>query len=168
MTNGSGSVGCAPSRRISERGVGTPWRTKRCLVRILSIASSLPATPSPVYGTPRFSRMRWTWPSSPKVPWMTLNARSVSAGSVKSVPSTSTSVTIAPRLRSALATPAPEARETLRSEPGPPMRTAIFLSWRSIMDAFGIADNLHLGLQLQSALAARLGFDLLDQREHVL
>src|SRR4051794_36437322 len=99
---------------------------------------------------------------------MTLNAISVSGGRVKSAPSTSTSVTTAPRLRSASATPAPETRETWRSEPGPPMRTAIFLSWRSIMDAFGIADDLHFGLQLEAARAPGFVFDLLDQREHVL
>src|SRR3954449_760355 len=117
---------------------------------------------------PRASHSRCTWPSSPKVPWMALNAISMPGGRLKSAPSTSTSVTSAPRLRSALATPAPEARETLRSEPGPPMRTAIFLSWRSIMDAFRIANDLHFGFQLEPALGARLFLDLRDEREDVL
>src|SRR3954471_2210071 len=99
---------------------------------------------------------------------MTLNAISIPGGSVKSVPSTSTSVTSAPRLRSAFATPAPEARETRRSDPGPPIRTAIFLSWRSIMEAFRIAHDLHFGLERKAPLAQRLFLDLRDQREDIL
>ena len=34
--------------------VGTPFRSKHCLLKILSKASLLPITPSPVYGTPLF------------------------------------------------------------------------------------------------------------------
>src|SRR5678809_376754 len=62
-----------------------------------------------------------------------MNASSISLGKAKSAFSTSTSVTIAPNERSALPTPVPVASETARSEPGPPLRTAIFLFVSSII-----------------------------------
>src|SRR5205085_1203520 len=51
---------------------------------------------------------------------------SISTGRTKSAPFTSTSVTSTPSERNALATPRPVAMETSRSEPGPPISTAIF------------------------------------------
>ena len=62
---------------------------------------------------------------------MTLKATSTPAGTTKSASRTSTSHTSAPRLRKAAATPAPEASETGRSDPGPPMSTAMRLPLRS-------------------------------------
>ena len=48
----------------------------------------------------------------------------------KSGPVTSTGITRAPRSASALQTPRPEASETSRSEPGPPISTAIVFPFR--------------------------------------
>src|SRR5262245_59180493 len=58
---------------------------------------------------------------------MTLKAISVSGGTTKSGPETSTGVTSAPNERIASTTPSPDLSETSRSDPGPPMSTAIFL-----------------------------------------
>src|SRR5690349_17014536 len=130
--------------------------------------------------------MRCNWPSSPKVPWITLNATSVPAGTSKLSPCTSTGVTFAPRLWSALTTPSPDLSDTFRSEPGPPISTATFMPAISrLMEVFCIggryakarrffrgsfgdslrfADDLHLSVKIEGALGARL---LLDQRDEV-
>src|SRR5438270_6680342 len=56
-----------------------------------------------------------------------MKASSVPGGNSKFSFRTSTSKTSAPNERSAFATPRPVASETSRSEPGPPIKTAIFL-----------------------------------------
>ena len=58
---------------------------------------------------------------------MTLNASPVPAGRSIVVEVTSTGSAFSPRSRSALSTAAPEANETWRSEPGPPINTAILI-----------------------------------------
>src|SRR4029077_4563363 len=63
---------------------------------------------------------------------MVMNARSTSFGSWKFSSRTSTSTTSAPNDRSAFATPRPVASEPSRSDPGPPMSTAIFFG-RSVI-----------------------------------
>src|SRR5688572_2453884 len=119
--------------------------------------------------------MRWICPSSPNVPWITLKATSVPAGTVKSVDCTSTGVTFARSSRKALITPSPDLSETFRSDPGPPMRTAICMPAisrfmkdfciggeyedereifpRSFEDPFGFANDLHLGAEIDIALS---------------
>src|SRR4029078_4729648 len=57
---------------------------------------------------------------------MARKARSISLGNSKFSSRTSISKTSAPRERNALATPRAVASETSRSEPGPPINTAIF------------------------------------------
>src|SRR2546423_2898502 len=56
-----------------------------------------------------------------------MKASCVPSGKTKSASFTSTSLTSTPNDRRAFATPFPVAMETSRSEPGPPIRTAIFL-----------------------------------------
>jgi hypothetical protein len=58
----------------------------------------------------------------------------------------------APNERSALATPRPVASETSRSEPGPPINTAIFFELSS---SRFLPHDLHFGFQFDSALSAR-------------
>src|SRR4051794_27557042 len=116
--------------------------------------------------------MRWSWPSSPKVPWMTLKASSVPGGTTKSGPRTSTAVTAAPSSRNAATTPSPDLSDTGRSEPGPPISTAMGLLRRSIMgkngdclivEAAGFADDLDLGFQGDAALLERRFTHLRDE-----
>src|SRR6478672_1786424 len=57
---------------------------------------------------------------------MARKARSISLGNSKFSSRTSISKTSAPRERNALPTPRAVASETSRSEPGPPINTAIF------------------------------------------
>src|SRR6266536_2186268 len=93
-----------------------------------------------------------------------MNARSTSLGNSKSLSRTSISNTSAPNERSALDTPRPVASETSRSEPGPPMRTAIFLG-RSFISP-RLPDNFHFRLQLDPARCPRRALDLVDQLKH--
>src|SRR2546430_15656930 len=104
---------------------------------------------------------------------MVRNARSTSLGNWKFSSRTSISATSAPNERSALDTPCPVASETSRSEPGPPIRTAIFFG-----DALPfcrlfafiwliVSHNFHFRLQLDPALCARDAFNVLDQLQHV-
>src|SRR5215469_10654980 len=92
------------------------------------------------------------------------NARSTSFGNSKSLSRTSISTTSAPNERSAFDTPRPVASETSRSEPGPPMRTAIFFGKSFMSSRF--PHNLYFRLQLDPALCARLILDLADQLKH--
>src|SRR5262249_43625397 len=112
-------------------------------------------------------RICCNWPSSPKVPWRAMKAISVSLGKVKSGPRTSTSLTCPPNDRSALATPAPVARETSRSDPGPPFRTAIFLPCRSIIVSRTLPDDLHFGLQIDPTPFPRGLLDFANQLKHL-
>ena len=71
MTKGSGRDGIMmplEQFRISAFGVGTPAAVKIFLDLVLSKQTVLEREPAPVYGMPRFSRMDWSAPSSPKVP----------------------------------------------------------------------------------------------------
>src|SRR5947208_3342743 len=114
---------------------------------------------------PRLSRILWSWPSSPKVPWMVRKASSTSLGNSKSLSRTSMSTTSAPNERSAFDTPRPVASETSRSEPGPPMRTAIFFGKSFISSR--LSHNFHFSLQLDPAVCPRRALDLVDQLKHV-
>ena len=58
---------------------------------------------------------------------MTLNASPVLGGRSILVEVTSIGSAFSPRSRNALSTAAPEASETWRSEPGPPINTAILI-----------------------------------------
>src|SRR5437870_1432731 len=119
---------------------------------------------------------------------MVRKARSTSCRSWKFSSRTSMSTTSAPNERSAFVTPRAVASETSRSEPGPPVKTAIFLGkspWlMKSSSRFQAAElggarapqlhahlilphDLHFGFQLEAALCARGALDLLDQREHV-
>src|SRR2546430_1760247 len=93
-----------------------------------------------------------------------MNARSTSFGNSKSLSRTSISTTSVPNERSAFDTPRPVASETSRSEPGPPMRTAIFLG-RSFI-SFRLPDNLHFSLQLDPTSCSRHALYLVDQLKH--
>src|SRR6266480_6049624 len=95
---------------------------------------------------------------------MVRNARSVSSDNWKFSSRTSISTTSVPNERSAFDTPRPVASETSRSEPGPPMRTAIFLG-RSFI-SFWLPDNLHFSLQLDPTFCARCALYLVDQLKH--
>src|SRR5437667_7577313 len=95
---------------------------------------------------------------------MVRNARSTSPGNSESLSRTSTSTTSAPNERSAFDTPRPVASETSRSEPGPPMRTAIFFGSPFISSRF--SHNLYFGLQLDPALCPCGVLDLPDQLKH--
>ena len=77
----------------------------------------------------------------------------MSCGNSKFASRTSTSVTSAPSERNALATPCPVASETSRSEPGPPIKTAIFFVQDS--DHVVFPHDLDFGFQLDAALCAR-------------
>src|SRR5438270_13947644 len=99
---------------------------------------------------------------------MVLNASSTPSGSLKFSSLTSTSVTLAPNECSALDTPRPVASDTSRSEPGPPISTAMFLPSRMIMpqldwgaelrdfpqhaDSCVFSHDLDFGFQLDPAL----------------
>src|SRR5213078_3507046 len=96
---------------------------------------------------------------------MVLNASCISSGSWKCSLRTSISTTSAPNERSAFDTPRPVASETSRSEPGPPMRTAIFFG-KSFM-SFRFSHNLYFGLQLDPPLCPRRALNLVDQLKHV-
>src|SRR5437870_11271391 len=93
-----------------------------------------------------------------------MNATLTSPGNSKSLSCTSISATFMPNERSAFDTPRPVASETSRSEPGPPMRTAIFLG-RSFI-SFWLPDNLHFSLQLDPTFCARCALYLVDQLKH--
>src|SRR5437868_1936089 len=95
---------------------------------------------------------------------MVRNARSVSSDNWKFSSWTSISTTCVPNERSAFDTPRPVASETSRSEPGPPMRTAIFFG-KSFMSSW-VSHNLHFGLQLDPPFCPRHAFDLVDQLKH--
>src|SRR6266496_6683509 len=93
-----------------------------------------------------------------------MNARSTSLGNSKSLSCTSISATSAPNERSAFDTPRPVASETSRSEPGPPMRTAIFLGKSFISSR--LPDNFHFSLQLDPTFCPRRALYLVDQLKH--
>src|ERR1041385_1119732 len=136
-----------------------------------------------------------------------MKARSTSTGSWKSSFRTSISTTSAPNDRSAFATPRPVASETSRSDPGPPISTAIFFG-RSVIksalssraesrhpaklrvgqlhgifrlrstslrsaqndgkkNSFRFSHDLHLGLQLDSALFPRDALNLINQFKYL-
>src|ERR1043165_336190 len=96
---------------------------------------------------------------------MVRNASSTSSGNSKSLSRTSTSTTSVPNERSAFDTPRPVASETSRSDPGPPMRTAIFFG-KSFMSSW-FPHNLHFSFQLDPACCARRALDSSNQLEHV-
>src|SRR5213083_3007501 len=96
---------------------------------------------------------------------MVRKARSTSFGSWKFSSRTSTSTTSAPNERNAFETPRPVASETSRSEPGPPIRTAIFFGKSFISSR--LSHNFHFSLQLDSAVCPRRALDLVDQLKHV-
>src|SRR6266540_2575186 len=93
-----------------------------------------------------------------------MNARSTSLGNSKSLSRTSISTTSEPNERSAFDTPRPVASETSRSEPGPPMRTAIFFG-RSLI-SFRLPDNFNFSLQFDPAFCPRRTLYLVDQLKH--
>src|ERR1051326_4686643 len=95
---------------------------------------------------------------------MVRNASSTSVGNSKSLSRTSMSTTSAPNERSAFDTPCPVASETSRSDPGPPITTAIFLG-RSFMSSW-FSHNLYFGLQFDPALCPRHALDFFDQLKH--
>src|SRR5436189_2164452 len=104
---------------------------------------------------------------------MVRKARSISFGSWKSSSRTSTSTTSGPNERNAFETPRPVASETSRSEPGPPIRTAIFFgNALPFCRLFAfiwliVSHNFHFRLQLDPALCARDAFNVLDQLHRV-
>src|SRR5438093_3219570 len=104
---------------------------------------------------------------------MVRKARSTSFGSWKSSSRTSTSTTSGPNERNAFETPRPVASETSRSEPGPPIRIAIFFgNALPFCRLFAfiwliVSHNFHFRLQLDPALCARDAFNVLDQLQHV-
>src|ERR1051325_10865917 len=95
---------------------------------------------------------------------MVRNASPTSVGNSKSLSRTSMSTTSAPNERSAFDTPRPVASETSRSEPGPPIRTAIFFGKSFMSSRF--SHNLYFGLQLDPSFFPRCALDLFDQLEH--
>src|SRR5437667_7838724 len=105
---------------------------------------------------------------------MVMNASSTSLGNWKSSSRTSTSTTAAPNEPSAFDTPRPVASETSRSEPGPPIKTAIFFG-KFVMPrfrdgecfSFRFSHDFHFGLQFDSALFPRRCLDHFDQLEHL-
>src|SRR5438094_9459437 len=100
---------------------------------------------------------------------MVRNARSTSLGNWKFSSRTSISATSAPNERSALDTPCPVASETSRSEPGPPIRTAIFfgnaLPCCPLFALIGLifSQNFHFPRQLDPPLCALHSFNVLAQ-----
>src|SRR5438132_12370300 len=100
----------------------------------------------------------------------------MSFGGWKSSFRTSISTTSAPNERSAFETPRPVASETSRSNPGPPMSTAIF--WPEISDVMTspssvarpqscrFSHDFNFRLQLDPTLCARGRFDLVNQLKH--
>src|ERR1700756_298617 len=95
---------------------------------------------------------------------MVRNARSTSLGNSKSLSRTSMSTPSEPNERSALDTPRPVASDTSRSEPGPPMRTAIFFGRFFISSR--LPDNFHFSLQFDPPFCPRHALDLADQLKH--
>src|SRR5262249_43367245 len=95
-----------------------------------------------------------------------IKASLISLGKLKSGPRTSTSVISAPNDRKALATPAPVASETCRSDPGPPLRTAIFFPCRLIIVSRSFSHDLHFGLQFDPASFPRRLLDHANELEH--
>src|SRR5438874_9121670 len=109
---------------------------------------------------------------------MVMKASSVSAGNSKSASPTSISKTSAPRERNAFATPRPVANDTSRSEPGPPIKTAIFFGSVFISGSAELripplslsrvlSHDLHFCFQLDTALRARGCLDSPDQFQHL-
>src|SRR5437867_8544362 len=94
-----------------------------------------------------------------------MNARSTSPGNSKSLFCTSISATFTPNERSAFDTPRPVASETSRSEPGPPMRTAISFG-RSSRLFIPVPPQFHFSLQFDPAHCPRRALDLVDQLKH--
>src|SRR5690242_8544802 len=103
-----------------------------------------------------------------------MKASSVSLGKRKPGPCTSISVSFAPNERNAFATPAPVAKETARSELGPPSRTAILFPVSVITLAPQanrvvsrgspfLPHDLHFGFQFNPPLFPRDCLDLPDQ-----
>src|SRR5438477_7904864 len=106
---------------------------------------------------------------------MAIKARSIFSGNSKFSSRTSTSKTSAPRERNALETPRAVASETSCSEPGPPIKTAIFFGTFIAPFSLGAADiffsrvfphDLHLGFKLDSTFLASGGLNLRDQFQH--
>src|SRR3954453_11679495 len=122
---------------------------------------------------------------------MVINATSTFFGNSKFSSRTSISKTSAPRERNALETPRAVASETSRSEPGPPIKTAIFsgifiesssarnretlgrarlcypeVPIRSHRLSRVFPHDLHLGFKLDSTFLASGGFNLRDQFQH--
>src|ERR1700704_5373769 len=97
---------------------------------------------------------------------MVRKASSMSAGNSKSGPLTSTSTTSAPNERKAFAAPVPVAMETARSDPGPPINTAIFFG-SVVISSRILPHDLHFGFQFHSALLARYVLDLRNQLENL-
>src|ERR1700731_3087933 len=97
---------------------------------------------------------------------MARKASSVSAGNSKSGPFTSTSTTSAPNERKAFAAPVPVAIETSRSEPGPPINTAIFFGKALISSRF-LPHDLYFGFQFHAAFLARHVLNPRNQLEHL-
>src|SRR6476620_8333804 len=100
---------------------------------------------------------------------MVRKARSTSFANGKCSSRTSTSTTSTPRERSAFDTPRPVASETSRSEPGPPIRTAIFFGKSFFIMPVRLgpltrfSHDLYFRFQLDSALGLRRLLDSLDQ-----
>src|SRR3981081_1910366 len=108
-----------------------------------------------------------------------MKARSTSSGNLNFSSRTSTSTTLAPAERNAFETPRPVASDTSRSEPGPPIKTAILCpessDFMTVPPTLRVeklscrfSHDLHFCFELDAAFLPRRRFDFVDQLQHLI
>ncbi len=86
----SASASDAPARTTAYGPTGRPSAASSFLVNSLSIATALPSTPEPTYGTPAISSSPWIVPSSPNGPCSTGKTTSTPCSTLAPSPGSTT------------------------------------------------------------------------------